>query len=148
MQSFEPQIEGVGNLIRLADAASRRQDGSLTRLFFTSSVGVANNSHTDQIIPETPLRDFASSQSGYGLSKLISERLLLEAAERFRVLVTICRVGQIAGPVKVQHAGGAWNRQEWLPSVSTYTGVFPSGFFFSHLHCWPSNGPKLTSDTR
>lgn len=52
---------------------------------------------------------------GYGESKYVAERLLEIAAGEFGVSAAICRVGQLAGPVK---KGGMWSKQEWLPSVS------------------------------
>ena len=53
---------------------------------------------------------------GYGESKYIGELLLEAGAEKSGVPAVICRVGQLAGPVK---KGGVWSKQEWLPSVST-----------------------------
>ena len=52
---------------------------------------------------------------GYGESKYVAERLLELAAQSSGVCAGICRVGQLAGPVK---KGGMWSKQEWLPSVS------------------------------
>lgn len=53
---------------------------------------------------------------GYAESKHIGERLLALAATHANVPTTICRIGQIAGPVK-HDKYGVWNRQEWLPSI-------------------------------
>lgn len=53
---------------------------------------------------------------GYGESKYIGELLLEAGADKCGVPAVICRVGQLAGPVKKN--GGMWNKQEWLPSVS------------------------------
>lgn len=52
---------------------------------------------------------------GYGESKYIGELLLEAGAEKCGVPAVVCRVGQLAGPVK---KGGIWSKQEWLPSVS------------------------------
>jgi hypothetical protein len=87
---------------------------------------VANNVGPGiQSIPEAPITDFAMAGSGYGESKLVAEHLLLEASAHSAVDVTICRVGQIAGPIKKEHRGGQWNRKEWFPCVSQ----FPNAFF-------------------
>lgn len=63
---------------------------------------------------------------GYGESKLVTENLLLQARDKSGIDVAICRVGQIAGPVRKEHQGGSWSRNEWLPSVRFFS---PSLFF-------------------
>lgn len=81
---------------------------------------MANNHHTTRqaAIFEEPITDWGSAGSGYGESKLVAERILNEAALRSGIQATVCRVGQIAGPVLQGHESGEWNRKEWLPSVS------------------------------
>ncbi|KAK7427361.1 hypothetical protein QQZ08_006130 [Neonectria magnoliae] len=122
--SFEPHIQGVRNLVDFAAEAPTRPS-----IFFTSSVGVGTNFPSAQgLVPEEPIRDLAIAGSGYGESKLIAETVLLEAAENAGVHVTICRVGQIAGPVRQGHEGGEWNRKEWFPSIidaSVYLSKVP-----------------------
>lgn len=89
-----------------------------SKIFFTSSVGVATNfPGTEGPVPESRIHDFSIAGFGYGESKLAAETVLLEAAEKSGVPVTICRVGQIAGPVGEAHQGDEWNRKEWFPSV-------------------------------
>lgn len=102
------------NLVDLALAADRRP-----KLFFTSSVGVANGVVPGGTVPEQALSDLAAAGgAGYGQSKLVAENVLLAARERCGVDVTVCRVGQIAGPVREGHRrGGEWSRREWFPSV-------------------------------
>jgi thioester reductase-like protein len=85
-------------------------------IFFISSVGVVNNQRINASVPETLITDFSVAEGGYGRSKLVSEFILSEACTRSGVQSSICRVGQIAGPVGVQ--SGMWNKHEWLPSVS------------------------------
>ena len=58
---------------------------------------------------------------GYAESKYISELLLEEATKTSGVSATICRVGQVAGPLA---KGGMWNKQEWLPSVSESKSIY------------------------
>ncbi|KAK7416594.1 hypothetical protein QQX98_005065 [Neonectria punicea] len=122
--SFEPHIRGVRNLVDFAAEASARP-----RIFFTSSVSVGTNFPSARgLVSEEPIRDLAIAGPGYGESKLIAETVLLEAAENTGVHVTICRVGQIAGPVRQGHEGGEWNRKEWFPSIidaSVYLSKVP-----------------------
>lgn len=115
LASFEPHIAGVKNLIRLG--AEHEGRGTPLRFFFTSSVGVANNINLE-LVPEKSLFEFVAPSSGYGDSKLIAEELISQASDAGTVRGTICRVGQIAGPVRKENSKGVWNRKEWLPSVS------------------------------
>ncbi|KAF5010120.1 hypothetical protein FDECE_3706 [Fusarium decemcellulare] len=111
--SFEPHIRGVRNLVDFAAKAS-----TSLHIFFTSSVGVATNFPVARgQVPEAPIRELAIAGFGYGESKIIAETVLLEAAEKTGVHATVCRVGQIAGPVLPVHEGGEWNRKEWFPSI-------------------------------
>jgi len=77
-------------------------------------------------VPETAIEDPSIPEhQGYSESKWIAEGLLNAAAKRSGVSSTICRVGQIAGPVE-KGVKGVWNPQEWLPSVSaTFPTVMP-----------------------
>lgn len=117
LTSFQPQIHGVRNLIDFVIQASGV--GNKVRLVFTSSVGVANGFHGTVNIPEQKLVDSSGASSGYGKSKYVAEELIWQASQQHGINAVICRVGQIAGPVKQEHSGGQWNRKEWLPSVST-----------------------------
>lgn len=118
LASFEPHVRGVRNLVDLAYKGSN--ENKTVRILFTSSVGVANNHQTSHqaAIPEEPITDWSAAGSGYGESKLVAERILSEASLHSGIQATICRVGQIAGPVLQGHESGEWNRKEWLPSVS------------------------------
>lgn len=108
---FEPHIRGVRNLIDFS-----LESHNSASIFFISSVGVVNNRQTDSTVPEVPLKDFSLAKGGYGQSKLVAESILLAAGEKSGVRSSICRVGQIAGPVNTLR--GMWNKHEWLPSVS------------------------------
>ena len=120
LPSFEPHIQGICNLVRLAHNV--KSQGIEPRILFTSSVGIANDIGSVSLIPEEPLTDLSIAGSGYGESKLIAESLLKEASDGLGIDVAICRVGQISGPVKEEHQGGIWNRKEWFPSVSSIAG--------------------------
>lgn len=122
LQSFEPHLRGC---INLAEFASRSQHSS--QIFFISSVAAVSRDRSP--IPEAPASGIgATSDAGYGKSKLIAETLFQCAAETNKVKCKICRVGQIAGPVLSNE--GMWNRREWVPSLiasSHFLGRLPSG---------------------
>jgi thioester reductase-like protein len=118
LSSFEPQIAGVAKLIALSSASSTSPP-----IFFTSSIGTVrfwNDKHPNEVVPETAVADpSAPEHQGYSESKWIAERRLDAAAKNCGVSSAICRVAQIAGPVE-KGVKGAWNIQEWLPSVSGF----------------------------
>lgn len=69
------------------------------------------------MVPEAAVHDLSvAKNSGYGASKLVSELILAEAAAQSGIRTSVCRVGQVAGPV-LNGEHGIWNRQEWLPTV-------------------------------
>ncbi|KAI9720079.1 MAG: putative secondary metabolism biosynthetic enzyme [Chrysothrix sp. TS-e1954] len=113
LASFELQLQACCKLIEFAQLTSNQAG-----ITFISSVGAAKNWGKTHIglVPETQLIDLGVAESmGYAQSKLLAELLLAEAAERFRLRVTICRAGQIAGPVTSSR--GMWNVDEWFPSM-------------------------------
>ena len=67
---------------------------------------------------------------GYGESKYVAELLLEAGAEKCGVPAVICRVGQLAGPVKNEK--GMWNKQEWLPSVSLHPFLHIASGYWSY----------------
>ena len=69
-------------------------------------------------MPEAAQPDFSVPTMGYGESKYVVEHLLEKAGEVSGVKSSICRIGQVGGPVI---KGGMWNKQEWLPTVSSTT---------------------------
>jgi thioester reductase-like protein len=119
--SFEPHILGCVNLIEFS-----RLSILGAHLFFISSIATARRWDISSI-PEHPILNLnAAEPMGYGQSKLISEILFYQASLSYGIQTTICRVGQIAGPVN--RKGGEWNRNEWIPSLiksSFYLGMLP-----------------------
>jgi len=115
LASFEPQIQGVRNLIDFVSEAAAI--GSHVRLLFTSSVGIASSITPAPLVPEARLENSHGATTGYGKSKFVAEELLVQASEKFGIDVAICRVGQIAGPIKSGYLSGQWKQNEWLPSV-------------------------------
>ncbi|KAH7084377.1 hypothetical protein FB567DRAFT_629884 [Paraphoma chrysanthemicola] len=125
LASFEPHIRGVRQLVEFGLDAHRR--GRQIRLFFTSSVAVANKAQSTTFIPEERINSYEIAGSGYGESKLVSEAVLLEAGVKAGLDVAVARVGQIAGPV-LRSKRGQWNKKEWFPSLidaSAYLGALP-----------------------
>lgn len=113
LESFEPHIAGVRDLINLSNQSLKSPP-----ILFTSSISTLDNwtiKHPQDKVPESAFYDFSvPSAMGYGESKYVAEQLLEKARERSNVSSAICRVGQLAGPVV---KSGLWNKQEWLPSV-------------------------------
>ena len=113
MSSFRSQLDGCYRLVELASRCTKR-----VAITFISSVGAANHwaYKYDGSVPERALSDFAVAEPmGYAQSKLLAELLFSDANKRLGVPVTVCRVGQIAGPVQSEH--GAWNSSEWFSSL-------------------------------
>lgn len=113
LSSFDPQLESCCNLLELANSSS-----NIVETMFMSSVGAANNWAyvNDGSVPETLLDDFRVSEGmGYAQSKQLAELLFAHASKANNLPVTVCRLGQIAGPVKSEK--GMWSPQEWFPSV-------------------------------
>lgn len=111
VETFEPQIRGVRNVVDFCTRAEKR-----VALVFISSIGTADRWDTlrDGAVPERRLEDLSLAGGGYGRSKMISSMILDDAARGGDFPAATIRMGQIAGPEGV---AGAWNRQEWLPSI-------------------------------
>ncbi|KAI1632027.1 L-aminoadipate-semialdehyde dehydrogenase [Biscogniauxia mediterranea] len=112
LSSFEPHIRGVRHLVDFS-LHSRHA----TSIFFISSIGSITKWPDNEPVPERPIRDLSiAGTQGYSTSKLMTEMLLEQAAQVAGVDCSICRVGQIAGPVGTG-LKGEWNRQEWFPTI-------------------------------
>ena len=125
LASYEQgHVSGVKNLIDLSVQSTHR-----AKIFFISSIADVMEwpVHHTGPVPEEIIVDFSVSQHmGYAESKHISERLLGLASAESNIPISICRVGQIAGPVN--DSQGMWNKQEWFPSLilsSKHLGVIP-----------------------
>ncbi|KAL8725823.1 MAG: hypothetical protein Q9166_007110 [cf. Caloplaca sp. 2 TL-2023] len=121
LESFNEHLLGVRHFIDFAAQSTRN-----AHIFFISSVASVLNGASDTV-EEKIFNDFNMAQPmGYGESKHIAERLLYRAGLESNVSSTVCRIGQIAGPV---YSSGIWNKREWLPSMiasSKYLGCIPS----------------------
>ena len=128
-------IHGVRQLV---DFSVHSQYGA--SLLFVSSIGAVKGwkpSKDTTTVPEAIIDDWsAAGQDGYAQSKLVSERILATAAKVSDVSCTICRVGQVAGPITSK---GMWSKQEWLPSLvasSKYLGYLPSSLGQADMVDW------------
>lgn len=124
LDSFEPQIRGVRNLLDFSAQSAHRAP-----LIFVSSISTVHRwmeMHPDEVVPEAVLNDFdAPEWMGYSESKFVSEQLVQAFSRASGVATAIMRNGQIAGPLK---GNGVWNKHEWLPSIVTsskHLGVLP-----------------------
>lgn len=131
LSSYEhTQIMGVRNLIALSAQSLHH-----AKIFFISSIASVmayrHHHHLTRPVPEEIIADFSvPQQMGYAESKHVSERLLDHACTELDIPISICRVGQVAGPILHDDDAchGMWNKQEWLPSLiisSKQLGLIP-----------------------
>ncbi|KAM0421219.1 hypothetical protein ACHAPT_010939 [Fusarium lateritium] len=112
--SFESQIAGISNLIQFCSEVR-----NTVHVCYISSIGVATNWSDTHIgpVPEALVQDAAAASTGYGASKMVAENLLHQAASSDVLRLTVCRVGQMSGPVLKGSDHGIWNPKEWLPTL-------------------------------
>ncbi|KAF8581171.1 acetyl-CoA synthetase-like protein, partial [Ramaria rubella] len=109
LPTLESVIRGVRNLINLALLSPRQQP---PRFLFISSIGILRKWLPGRVA-EAPVTDpELINQGGYGSSKWISERILLQAASVTPLKPVIIRMGQLTGGLN-----GCWNIAEWFPSL-------------------------------
>lgn len=111
LSSFEPQVQGLHNLLQLSLSSSY---STPSRLLFCSSVAAALGTPSPAKIPEAIVEnlDHASSM-GYGQSKLVSEHILRAAVETAGAQASILRIGQVVGDSK----HGMWTDREAIPAI-------------------------------
>ncbi|KAK1830460.1 hypothetical protein QBC39DRAFT_434846 [Podospora conica] len=136
VESFEPHIRGVRNLVDFSRKAAKR-----VPVVFISSVATTEGWREKRPVPEESIHDFKFALGGYGRSKLVSSLILEKATEMAGVPTEVIRVGQVAGPMSEL---GFWNKQEWLPSIvasSVYLGMLPDSVgWFSTVDWTPIEG--------
>ena len=133
LASFKPTIIGVTHLINFCmhrtlqtQSTSKHAGNNFAqafpiKLFFISSVGATSNwgsaaPTSRSQVPEVEIADWKVARTGYGQSKLLSERLITHAAASVGLPANIVRVGQLAGPVQ-KDLKGKWTEREWIPSI-------------------------------
>ncbi|KAL7923114.1 male sterility domain-containing protein [Trichoderma austrokoningii] len=131
--TFEPHIHGVRRLLDFSSASTNH-----AQLLFLSSAGSVSHLSSSKPVPERPCDVLSPSLNGYSASKLVSELIIEdEVRSTGEGNAAICRVGQVAGPVEKE--GGAWNKQEWFPTVITSSkriGFLPSDLGAMDSICW------------
>ncbi|KAL8904938.1 MAG: hypothetical protein Q9207_002932, partial [Kuettlingeria erythrocarpa] len=112
LQSFEPHIGALHNLLSLSMSVKRPQPA---RLFFASSISVALNSAPSSLVPDDALQtDFGNvSPTGYARSKYVGEHIVGRAVIEAGAKACVLRIGQVVGDTQE----GIWNDQEFLPMM-------------------------------
>jgi len=107
VKSFEDQhIRGAYNLIQLCLSTRTPRPA---KFFFCSSVSSAAGTPQDQRIGEGPVPQLEFAQgTGYGRSKLVTERIVHNAMKSSGMYGRVLRLGQIAGDSE----RGQWNTTE------------------------------------
>lgn len=107
VKSFEDQhIKGAYNLIQLCLSTRTPKPA---KFFFCSSVSSAAGTPPNQTISEGPVPELEFAQgTGYGRSKLVTERIVHNAMRSTGMYARVLRLGQIAGD---SHRG-QWNTTE------------------------------------
>lgn len=122
LTAFEPSIQGLQNLLQLSlDVAF----ATPARFLFCSSIAAASGSPPGALIPEAPIHDLAqASDTGYGQSKLVGERIVEAAVLDAGANAAVLRIGQVVGGMK----SGWWNDKEMVPMIirsALSMGVLP-----------------------
>lgn len=122
LTAFEPSIQGLQNLLQLSLDVGF---ATSAHFLFCSSIAAVLGSSPDASIPEAPVLDLAqASDTGYGQSKLVSERIVQAAVLDAGANASVLRIGQVVGGTQ----SGWWNDKEMVPMIirSALTmGVLP-----------------------
>ncbi|KAJ5938669.1 hypothetical protein N7466_001803 [Penicillium verhagenii] len=129
LASFTPEVlKSVFTVIDIANCATSRP-----RVVFASSVGSVHR-WAKAISPTVPVPEevvncaAVAMETGYGQSKQVAERFLAAAGAKLQIPISILRIGQIAGPTKIEE-GGKWESRDWLQSLailSKASGLVPT----------------------
>jgi thioester reductase-like protein len=162
LSSFEPQLAGCLQLLAMATKAPTLQD-----IAFISSVGIASDWAKRQSngVPEAKIEDLSmAGDMGYAQSKLLAELIFAHGCDNLNIPVSICRVGQISGPVL--SSKGMWSPVEWFPSIilsCKHLGKIPRNLGALNCMDWipvdllaaaltesllPGSSPRRTGKTR
>ncbi|KAF8869423.1 putative aminoadipate reductase [Infundibulicybe gibba] len=137
LPSFESNVRGTRNLI---DFSHSSRHASALRLVFISSIASAQSwDQTMGPFPEEVISDAGVAVgNGYGESKYIAERLLVESG----LQATSLRIGQISGGLP----NGAWATTDWIPilvksslalgALPIAAGVSSSRIIDAHIVSW------------
>lgn len=123
LSSFEADcIAGAKNLMLLCLSAQQPRPASFN---FCSSVSTVVNT-PGNTVPEALPESFSCAQGmGYAQSKLVTENLVAEAAQKTGMSARVLRIGQIIADTK----HGIWNATEAIPlmlQAATTIGALPA----------------------
>lgn len=120
LSAFEPQVAGLHSLINLSLQTRQR-----SQILFCSSVGVAQSVRGTVTVASAPMPSLEdATPTGYGQSKLVSERLV-QAAAAAGANATILRIGQIV-PGR-SRGTKLWNTNEAVPLMIQSSSKNASG---------------------
>ncbi|KAJ6024116.1 NRPS-like enzyme [Penicillium herquei] len=118
LESFEPQLIGVTNLLRLVEESARAE------FHFVSSVAADTYISEETEKALNPKSEVSETRPhlgtkvlpyGYAESKFVAEALCELSSKRSGTKIAIYRVGQLGGPSTMN--GGMWNPRDWFPSL-------------------------------
>ena len=130
LQSLEPHIKAVRDLIELGGLARDSRTSVKPRIVLASSIAVVGRYTMEQksaFVPEIPIDDpHVPLPIGYAEGKWVCEKII-ESASRNSSSVesTIVRIGQLSG----SKATGFWSPKEHFPTLvraSQAIGAFPN----------------------
>ncbi|KAK4186654.1 hypothetical protein QBC35DRAFT_257040 [Podospora australis] len=117
LASFEPDIQGLYNLLRLSLSVHRAEPA---KLFFCSSVSTAfatlppaGSISKEVVIPNEPVDVHQAAGMGYAQSKWVGEQMCLRASQEAGARAYVLRIGQIVG----DKTKGIWNDVEAVPTL-------------------------------
>ena len=109
---FEPQLAGVRSLIDFCCAS-----GKTVNFMFASTIAMVHHLADLQPVPEIMTERLPEKELAYSASKLVAELVVKDAFEQSGINASICRLGQICGPVN-RGEKGMWALEQWVPTVS------------------------------
>lgn len=118
VQSLEPQIKAVRELLRLGRLAHAIRPSARPRIVLASSIAVvgqyAKKTHSF-LVPESPMDDpEIPLPIGYAEAKWVCEKLVQSAFDNLDELEpTIIRIGQVSG----SQSTGYWSSKEHIPAL-------------------------------
>ena len=118
VQSLEPQINAVGELLRLARLAHSIRPNVRPRVVLASSIAVVGQyakKTSSFIVPESAMDDPETPLPiGYAEAKWVCEKLMQSAFDYLdEVEPTIIRIGQVSG----SQSTGFWSSKEHIPAL-------------------------------
>jgi hypothetical protein len=97
LEGFERvHVAGVRHLIDLALSSPRAKS---PRFLFCSSISTVSFYDRIGSVPEEPFEDESYATLGYGLSKLVGERITAIASEKAGLDAAVVRIGQISSAI-------------------------------------------------